>query len=390
MTTFTAIDRPAEPRPGMVATLPEVLLPVRWWRSVPVRQAKPVRMTPMERFTLELALTMGRADPNEFVEITNLPPVLLPASARRLVSAGALAHDHGGYIPLRPAADQAAQSQTVRYERRTQLDIALLPRTGDVIALGGNALRDLDRARPRSAGNAPVPASLRGRSLADLLNERLRARAVPGAGDDIISVAQLPAESPTLDHNGLCPVYRCKGELRRDGDRYIPVATIAGRNGKPPVTIELSGADGLARQWLATVDALTEPDARSAAWTVLTGHPPDAPPRVEPFSPGRWRCWISGTDAARIAGHGRNLSLPLGLRAQSEEGITADIGVTVEPADTEASRLLDLDRTLTAAVQPGADTGAVPPTLEARERAWQLGFHTLVYALREAEDFAYG
>lgn len=229
MTTFTAIDRPAEPRPGMVATLPEVLLPVRWWRGVPARQVKPVRMPPMERFTLELALTMGRADPNEFVEITNLPPVLLPASARRLVSAGALAHDHGGYIPLRPAADQAAQSQAVRYERRTQLDIVLLPRTGDVIALGGNALRDLDRARPRSAGNAPVPAPLRGRSLADLLNERLPARAVPGAGDDIIGVAQLPAESPTLDHNGLCPVYRCTGELcftYRDSDTSIRTAAV--------------------------------------------------------------------------------------------------------------------------------------------------------------------
>jgi hypothetical protein len=390
MTTFAAIDRAAEPGPGMVVGLPEVLLPIRWWRGVPVRQAKAVQMTPMERFTLELALTLGRADPDEFTEVTNLPRILLPAAARRLVSGGALAPDRGGYIPVRPVADQAATSQTVLYERRTQLDIVLLPRTGDLIALdpGDTVLRGLDQSRPRSAGNAPVPAPLRRRTLADVLDERLARHAVPGCGEDTVGVAQLPAESPLVDLNGLCPVYQCTGALRRDGDQYTPIATFPGRNGRPGVTLELRGADRLARQWLAAADILAGSIERAAAWTVLTGHSPDPPPRAESLTAGQWRCWIGGADAARIAGLGRNLALPLGLRAQTEEGVTADIAIYLEPADAKASRLTDLDRTLTAAQRAG-DASAVPPTLEARDRAWRLGFHTLVYALREAEDFAY-
>src|SRR5262249_18294650 len=152
MIEFIAVERPVDPPPGVAAVLPEVLAPMRWWRGVAMRRAEPVSMTPLERFTLELASPSGRADPSEFFEITGLPGALLPIAARRLVTSRALAPADGGYLPQSPGAERAARSQTVYEQRHASLDIVLLPRTGDLLALDPRAsgLRAVEALRPRS------------------------------------------------------------------------------------------------------------------------------------------------------------------------------------------------------------------------------------------------
>ncbi|MFC6017687.1 hypothetical protein ACFP2T_15905 [Plantactinospora solaniradicis] len=391
MIEFDAVDRPLEVPDGVVAVLPEVLVPMYWWRGVPFERAEPVSMTPLERFALELALTTGRADPEEFFEITNLPgPTLLPVATRRLVAARALAPADGGYVPLSPDAERAARTQTVYERRLSSLDVVLLPLSGDLLALDprSSRLREVERLRPRSVGSAPVSPRLAGTRLADHLSARLRDGTLAGAPDDLTGVAQLPAESPPIGPDGWCPVYRCRGELRRDGDRYRPAVTLPGEGKRDPVTVELPGAHGLAGRWLALVDAFGDPATRARAWDRLLGWHERTAPRAERTGPGRWSCWLSPTAARRLADRGRNLALPLGMAIRGEDAVV-EVAIDLRGADPTATEMIRTDELLTAAAQPGADPAPVPRTRAMRERAWRLGFPGLVYALREAEDFGY-
>ncbi|MDW5330306.1 hypothetical protein [Plantactinospora sp. KLBMP9567] len=391
MIEFVPADPPADPAPGTVAVLPEVLVPIRWWRGVPFERATPVQMTPLERFVLELAMTTGRADPDEFFEITNLPgATLLPVAARRLVAAGALARDGDGYRPLSPDAERAARTRTVYRTRQVSLDVVLLPRTDDLLALDprSSGLREVDRLRPRSAGNAPVPPRLAGSTLADELRARLAAGTVAGVDEETTDVSESATGSPVVSGTGWCPVYRCRGELRVDGDRYRPVLTLPGDGKRDPVSLELPGATRLAEYWLGLIDALYDPAVRARAWDALLGGTQRMAPRTERTGPVRWRCWISGALARRLADRGRNLALPLGLAARGEDAVV-EVAIDLVGADRTAETLIEVDRRITAAAEPGADTTALPSSPELRDRAWRLGFPGLVYALREAEDFRY-
>ncbi|MFG1675100.1 hypothetical protein [Micromonospora sp. NPDC049282] len=391
MIEFVPADPPAEPASGTVAVLPEVLVPLRWWRSVPFDRAAPVQMTPLERFVLDLAMTTGMADPGEFFEITNLPgTTLLPVAARRLVAAGALARDGDGYRPLSPGAERAARTRTVYRSRRTGLDVVLLPRTGDLLALDprSSGLREVDRLRPRSVGNAPVPPWLATRTLGDELRARLVAGTLAGVDQETTEVPESAAESSEISRHGWCRVYRCRGELRLDGDHLRPVLTLPGNDRNDPVSLDLPGAAGLAASWLGLVDALDDPAVRAGAWDGLLGWSERVALRMERTGPARWRCAISGRIARRLAEQGRNLALPLGLVARSEDAVI-EMAIDLVDADRTAEALIEVDRRLTAAAEPGADASVLPDSPELRDRAWRLGFPGLVYALREAEDFRY-
>jgi hypothetical protein len=390
MIEFAVIDQPVDPPSGAVAVLPEVLVAMRWWRGVAMRRAEPVAMTPLERFTLEMALTTGRADPNEFSEITGLPGALLPIAARRLVTSRALTPDNDAYLPQLQVAENAARIQTLYERRHASLDFILLPRTGDLLAFDprSSSLRAVESLRPRSAGNAPVPAELVGTTFAAYLRTRLHDHTVAGVGDDIVDVGQLAVESPPMIPNGLCPVFRCQGELRADGERYLPVVTLPGSGNNEPVPLALTGADGLARHWLALADTIRDPAMLARAWAVITGRNALTAPRTQRTAPARWTCWLSTVDASHLASRGRNLALPVGIAIRDEDAVI-EVTIDIAGADQAAEALIDTDRALTAAAAPGAGSRAVPRNRATWERAWQLGFPGLVYALREAEDFSY-
>src|SRR3954452_21819320 len=108
MIRLSPSDQSRHPPAGTVLVVSQLLLPMRWWRGVRLRRMIPVTMTALERFTLELALSVGRADPDEFSEITGLPEALLPVAARRLVTAGALEPDGGGYLVVRELSERIA------------------------------------------------------------------------------------------------------------------------------------------------------------------------------------------------------------------------------------------------------------------------------------------
>jgi hypothetical protein len=233
-----------------------------------------------------------------------------------------------------------------------------------------------------------MPPRLAGSTLVAELRARLAAGTVAGVGEETTEVAEPATESPVISRNGWCPVYRCRGELRVDGDRYRPVLTLPGDGKQDPVSLDLPGAVGLAEHWLGLVDALQDPATRARAWDGLLGWTQRVAPRTDRTGPGRWRCSISGAIARRLVDQGRNLALPLGLAARGEDAVV-EVAIDLVGADRTAETLIEVDRRITAAAEPGADVTTLPGGPELRDRAWRLGFPGLVYALREAEDFRY-
>jgi hypothetical protein len=390
MTTFTAVAHPGRPPADVRLRLPQVLLPMLWWRAIPMRRAVPVAMTPLERFALDLAVTMGRAEPADFTEITGLPADLLAVAARRLTRAGALVAAGRGYRAVAGAAAAASAGRHLVEERSVRLDLVLLPRTGDLLVLDPRTswLRAAERAGLTSVGNAPVPAELHARPLDDYVAERLRNGGVAGA--DITGVGAFDGEAPVISPDGWCPVFRGEGTLRGAADdEVVPHLQVTGPRGDDPLDLRLAGADGLAGHWRRAAGVLADPVDRARAWNELTGRRAYTAPPAERLDLHRWRCRIGGDDARRLAGQGTNLAGPLGLTL-TEEDLIAELAIELAAADPAAESVIALDRTLTAAAEPGADPAAVPPGAAVRDRAWQLGFYELVYTLRAAEDFAYG
>ncbi len=390
MTTFTAGDHPGRPAGDVRLRLPQVLVPMLWWRAVPMRRAVPVAMTPLERFALDLAITMGRAEPEDFTEVTGLPAGLLAVAARRLTRAGTLVAAGRGYVPVAGAAAAASASRHIVEERSVRFDLVLLPRTGDLLVLDPRTswLRAAERAGLTSVGNAPVPAELHARPLDAYVEERLREGGVAGA--DITGVGAFDGAAPVISPDGWCPVFRGEGTLRGVADdEVVPHLQVTGKRGDDPLDLRLPGAGGLAGHWQRAAGVLADPVARARAWNELTGRRAYTAPSAERLGLHRWQCRISGDEACRLAGQGRNLAGPLGLTV-TEEDLIAELTIELAAADPAAEAVISLDRILTAAAEPGADPGAVPPGTAVRDRAWQLGFYELVYTLRAAEDFAYG
>jgi hypothetical protein len=376
-------DRP----PGVVLNLPELLLPMRWWRKVLLRQAVRIEMTPMERLTVELALALGRADPQEFLEVSGLPAALLPVAARRLVTAGALEADDDGYQVVPSVAVTIATNQTLSVERYVPYDILVLPRTGDILALEtrSSVVRTLERLRPRSVGSAPVPAQWCGRSLGDILNARFASGPIPGVSEGIRGIADPTIEYGLMDDDGLCPVYRCAGTLRIEDDQHVPSVVV---NGGPEVSLDLRGAEGLTERWRMLPNALDDEALLGALWADLTADRSLPIPALERRGAGGFRVSLTGTVADRLGQEGRNLALPLTVEIHDED-LVAEVRIEMTPGDERAHQLIVLDRELNAAAQPGATATPRLHTDDARERAWDLGFYPLVYALREAVDFDY-
>jgi hypothetical protein len=387
MIRLSPSDQSRHPPAGTVLVVSQLLLPMRWWRGVRLRRMIPVTMTALERFTLELALSVGRADPDEFSEITGLPEALLPVAARRLVTAGALEPDGGGYLVVRELSERIAASATIQIERSEPYDIVMLPRTDDILALKPRTswVPALERSRPKRSPQAPVPTHLCGRSLDDVLDERLGAGPIPGTGHDVTGVTQPSGDLSAVDDDGLCPAYECSAVLRVVDGEYLPTVQI--RSSKAQLTIPLPGAYGLVRRWLELLGTLETDHRWAEVWDELTGDTDQPVPPVE-RSGGYFRWWLNGAATNRLRASGRNLAVPIGVEARDDD-LVADLLLVPAPSDDRAAELFAVDRELTAAAEPGVVPAPQLYSPALRERAWQLGFYPLVYTLREESDFSY-
>jgi len=420
--------------PDTILTVAQALLPLLPWRGVPVLREKRQELTMMERFVLEMGLALGSVEPEDFAEITSLPPSALAGATWRLISSGILS-PHGGSYGIHPErAATALQQRTVARLVRSSADFVLLPRSGDLLGVAG---RDGGWLRALEQGvvpdrKAPLPPSLRAATRAAYLGGKVQAKAVPGLDSDVVGVPPPEGDDPRLvpepkrgDSQWLpvCPAYLCRAEVRRtDSGTCVVEAVIFGRarhggrkvggqkNGPDAeVRIDLTGASGLITGWLKLADALNDPQTLQAAWRMLgpTSNAFGRPPLDGAHHRGtsEWELLVNGNAARGLCEQRRPMAEPRGLAIEAD-GVVIHISCHFLPTDDEARALFARDEVVSRllathtpvqeflqirqdAVRRLPEAGGVLSADSVRERIWQLGHYHLVYMLRELEDFPY-
>ena len=418
--------------PETVAVVSDTLLPILGWRDVQVLYEIRQELTALERFVLEMALSLGTVSAEDFAEVVSLPQQVLAAGATRLVAAGALRASVDGYQAEPTIARRALQEQGIRRPLPATADFVLLPRTGDLLALPSakkSWLRQLALARVVPAHNAPIPAELWSQRRSGYLAERVRAGTATLLDTNVVDVPVPDTDPPLVTNNGndetdraprLCAAYRCRAEVTRDErGRHTVHAVIHGKpryrrnasgsdqaNGLVEVPIQLTGAERLVSEWLSLAAGLADPAAQRAAWQEIC--PADA---AQSFRGARrrgsveWDFPLTGRAALAVAGACRPLDQPIGLTLASDDASVQLVGWLV-PDDDEARVLFARDRVvgqLLTAADPAEDLIATCESAatslavsagrlaaqDIRDRAWELAYYRLAYALRESEDFPY-
>jgi hypothetical protein len=405
----------------------EALVPLLYWQGVPVRATEPRKLTVLERFVLEMGLSLGSVQPADFAEVTSLPATILAGATWRLVADGALFPEQNGYGVAHARAAQTLRRQTVARTVDTAADFVLLPRTGDLLAVGGGTggwLRGLDQKLV--AGNrAPLPAPLADARRAEYLGERVRAGTVAGLGAEIVDVPVPVEDTPLHADVGrhgrppMCPAYRCRARVRRSpsGDHHVDAVLVGrarrgaqqGDDARIEVEADLSGAEALVDGWLELTAALRHHEVQRDAWRVLgppsTGHGPPPLNRVSRRGPVEWNLHVDGAAASALCADSRSLTQPMGLALADEEAVV-EVVCWFFPDDDHARGLFAREHLVqgllsspepagvfTAACREAAErlpaSAAVLSPHAVRERIWQLGHYQLVYLLREIEDFPY-
>lgn len=413
--------------PDTVAVVAEAFLPLLYWRGVPVRAVEPRELTALERFVLEMGLSLGSVRPADFAEVTSLPASVLAGATWRLVADGALFPQGKGYGVARPRAAQTLRREAVARVVDTAADFVLLPRTGDLLAVGGGAggwLRALDQ-RLVAEDRAPLPATLASARRAEYLGERVRAGTATGLGAEIVDVPAPVVDTPLYTTAGrpgeppTCPAFRCRAQVRRSpsGGHHVDAVLVGrARHGaqrddgtRVEVEADLSGARALTKGWLKLTEALGGREVQQDVWRVLgppsTGRGRPALSRVSRRGPVEWNLHIDGAVATALCADGRSLTEPMGLAVEGEEAVV-EVVCWFTPDDDLARGLFareELVHRLLSAPDPvgvfasacreAADRlPAAAPILAphaVRERLWQLRHYQLVYLLRGIEDFPY-
>jgi hypothetical protein len=376
--------------PDTQVVVQESLVPLRWWRNVPVRMETATALSGMERFVLEMVLAFGAAAQAEFEEVTDLPAHLLPLLGRRLVAAGALT------AAGTPADDALCRrtllSEQIAQERVESVHVLALPNAGEVLVLdratgGDDPFLGWEKARVQPVGRYPVDETMSGRSLGDLLTGTAGIR---GVETDVIAFDQ-----------GLCPVFRCAAQVT--GDSGADVRLSIG-DGAP--SILLPGLKSLVDRWRGVDRVLAERPA--ATWKALLGSVQrgDQAPTPRRIAPARWQIDVTGGQAAALCAAGRNLASRAGLAIETSE-VVVEVVLGVAAADFTAEAAIAVDTAINAGVSEGSSATAVHARLaedaarlpydvvgalaaaKVVERAWQLGHYRLAYSLRERDDFDY-
>lgn len=430
------IDAPPLP-PGAVLRVQHTLLPLLWWRGVPVLREISLELTVFERYLLEMALDLDTLSDADLEEVLDLPYGFLNRGVWRLIAAGALHREGTAYRVVPAVARKLLEARVLPRRVHSTADFVLLPRTGDLLALApgrGSWLAEADRQRRRLPTlTAPAPADLWYRGRAEYLAERVRQSDVDGSDsgiaevlvpehdDDLLPPIQLPQTGPAAAEAGSavaprgCRAYRCEALVSATAAGLTVDATLMGGPADADqftLTADLTGADNLVQGWLRQLDTLDSESSRDTAWRAINqadcGYQ-----RAERTGPSSWVYYVDSVTARAIAATGQSLVEPAGIEVANDQAIL-EAHVRLAPADALAEALFARDlaiASLVVAADPvaqigvacaeavsglAADGGAQDPAVRAafaaaavRERIWQLGLFRLVYRLRGPEDFGY-
>jgi hypothetical protein len=414
MTEFRSVEE-------AIATDPPTLrvsqadLPVLWWRDVPVVQLEPVELNELDVFVIEAAARLGRLPASTFTELTGLQALVFTTLGRRLQNLELVEWQDGALAPTGSSAPALTEA-TAERRTTTTLDFLYLPDTDDLLVVEGG-LSDFERTNPKVTGLAPVPTNLHELTLGEFLASRIKERRVANLPSSVVDLATLDAaDEPVAEMAGarphppvpVAPVIEVSATVVLDPDRPRAVLEVAprpdrggkergGRNGEQSVMLDISGAEGCIDAWRWVEERLGEREHRAAAVQALAPIPLGyATPQSG--GPGRWSVAVTGAQAEDLANRG-SLTRPIGLEIREEHAHVRTV-VRFAPADESAERLFALDMLIQHFLgapgevvdmvgQQAAVVAKVGGLDVVWDRAWDLGHHWIMYALREQQDFSY-
>lgn len=408
---FSLVEEPPRSDDRTLAVITEALLPVLLLRKVKLLRHIDEELTVAERFAIEAALLLGWVSAELIEEVTDLPVDAASLLADRLTDFGLLRAAGARYEVNLEAAEATVRRGTLRLERTDACSVVVLPRTGDMLALGAPLVGKRRRGQPpprfdsiSPAGDAPVPAWLFGRLPSEVVKESYREDRLVGLPTDVQDVLVDPDESRIGER---CPAYRVDGVIR--GDPARPRITLrayhgdADREGR--LRLDLSGAAQLAASWMGRVEAPGSTDGRSGVLAAI-GCTAAEEVRATRSGPIEWTFRLGRQATEEIARAGLLLTDRCGIAVGDGESVV-EIALRFEPADLAAAfrfavdhavdRLLrvpnptnaDLDRVRAdgcRAFKLDDDAIAAQVLLD---RLWALHRYELLYALRKEQDFAY-
>lgn len=390
-------------------------LPVLWWRDVPVVQLEPVELNELDMFVVEAAARLGRLSSSTFTDLTGLHDLVFTTLGRRLKTLELVNWQQGTLVSTESSAPALTEA-TAERRTTTTLDFLYLPDTDDLLVVDGG-LSDFERYEPRLAGLAPVPTALHGVTLREFLSSRIDERRVANLPPAVVGLAALDdADEPVTAMAGakpsppvpVAPAIEVAATIVLDDERSRTVLEVtprsdrggAARRGRDPdqaVTLDISGAAGCVDAWRRIEERLSWREHRAAAIEALTPIPLGYT-TLQPDGPGRWSVAITGPRAEDLAKDGA-LTRPLGLEIREEHAHLRTV-VRFAPADAAAELLFARDTLIQQILGSPKDVVGVldihADIVEevgghdiVRDRAWDLGHHWVVHAMRERQDFSY-
>jgi hypothetical protein len=390
-------------------------LPALWWRDVPVVQLEPVELNELDIFVVEAATRLGRLPAATFTELTGLPALVFTTLGRRLQALELLEWQQDALVPTGNSAPALTEA-TAERRTTTTLDLLYLPETDDLLVVG-EGLGDFERANPKIAGLAPVPTELHGLTLREFLGARIEERRVGNLSPAVVELAAMDGgDEPVTAMAGakpdpkvpVAPAIEVAATIVLDGERSRAELEVAPRSDRrrtgqsapapaQPVMLDISGATGCIDSWRRIAERVGRRENRAAAIEALAPIPLGGA-LLQPDGPGRWSVAVTEAQAADLA-RGRPLTRSLGLEIR-EDHAHLRTAVRFAPADAAAERLFARDTLIQQVLGSPKDVVGVlerqANLLDAagghdvvRDRAWELGHHWVVHALRERQDFAY-
>lgn len=313
-------------------------------------------------------------------------------------------------------SEPALTEATAERRTTTTLDFLYLPDTDDLLVVG-EGLGAFERADPKLAGLAPVPSELHGLMLRQFLAGRIEERRVGNLPPAVIELATLDGgDEPVTAMAGarpepqvpVAPVIEVAATVVLDEDRPRAVLEVPlrsdrqggskrGRGPGQPVTLDVSSAVGCIDSWREIAERVGRRENRAAAIEAVAPGPMGYAV-LEPDGPARWLLAVNGAQAEALAEDGP-LTRPLGLEVREEHAHVRTV-VRFAPADAAAEQLLARDtliqqtlgapKDIVGLLERQADLlDAVGGHDAVRDRAWELGHHWVVHAMRERRDFTY-
>jgi hypothetical protein len=407
MTRFRRTDDlPPTDRPTLHITWAR--LAMLWWRDIQVTVAEHVELSPLDHFALAAVARLGSLDAPAFEEFTGLPPLVFNGLARRLHSLRLLEWRDDVMHPWRDRGS-AQNAQNATRSSTMSVDLLYLPETDDLLVIP-EGLSAWERSGVNPVGAAPVPLAMHEISFRELISAKLRAGRIADMPPDVVSLADESDEELTAMAGAaprppvpVCPVFECAatlvlGEQQRETQVEFIGNSKRRASRESRMTLDLSGAPGLAERWSRAVSGLPDrSDELDKAMRALgLTEPPHPQLTVDDF--GFWWLSVSGRHA-RVLGKTALLTLPVGLEIRRRH-VHATVALRLRPADDDARALIGRDEALQAVLQDYVTQGGPIDHQDPRvregggvtvlmARAWHLKYFTVVHAMREKEDFAY-